>query len=146
MNAAVKMHRVAHRLHSVVLLRWASKLVYWTNKIATSSDIDPRAQLGADVFVPHATGVVIGATATVGDRTIIMPGVVIGSRNGRSDGERRHASIGEDVVIGAGAKILGPVTLGNGSKVGANAVVVEDVAAGVTVIGIPARESAREDA
>lgn len=148
MNTAIKLHGVAHRLTSATGLRWLGKLVYWVSKVTTSSDIDPRAVIAADVFVPHATGVVVGATAEIGPRTIIMPGVVIGSRPRNAASEaKRHATIGSDVVLGAGAKVLGPVVIGDGARIGANAVVLADVEAGATVVGVPARVvPASEDA
>ena len=139
MNTAIRLHYVAHQLTSVSGLRWLGKIVYWVNKLTTSSDIDPRAAIGEGVFVPHATGVVIGQTSAVGARTIIMPGVVIGSRDGVSEDGRRHAMVGADVVVGAGAKLLGPVVIGDGARVGANAVVLTNVPPGATVVGIPAR-------
>jgi len=139
MNAAIKLHRVAHGLTSTRGLRWLGTLVYWANKLSTSSDIDPRASIARDVFVPHATGVVIGCTAEIGARTVIMPGVVIGSRDRNNAPGRRHATVGADVVLGAGAKILGPVVIGDGARIGANAVVLSDVAPSTTVVGIPAR-------
>ncbi len=90
------------------------------------------------VVIPHGSGVVIGETATVGARTVIMPGVVIGARDWSQ--HKRHADIGSDVFLGAGAKILDPVRIGDGARIGANAVVLDDVASGATSIGAPARQ------
>lgn len=137
MNAAVRLHVIAHRLlRTPVVGRLLSKLVYWLSRSLTLADIDPAADLDPTVVIPHGSGVVIGETARVGARTRIMPGVVIGAREWTE--RRRHATIGSDVFIGAGAKVLGSVVVGDGARIGANAVVVRDVAAGSTVLGVPA--------
>jgi serine O-acetyltransferase len=136
-NAAVKLHRIAHSLFGIAGLRWGGKLVYWLNKVLTSSDIDPRCQVAEGVRIPHPTGVVIGETAVIGTDAIIMAGVVIGARSW--DKYKRHATVGARVQLGAGAKLLGPIVVGDDARVGANAVVIEDVPAGATVVGVPAR-------
>ena len=135
------LYRASHRCARAGSIGWPfAKLLHWTNKVLTSSDIDPRADIDRSVYIPHAIGVVIGETASIGPNTTIMPGVVIGAAEPTSG--KRHANIGADVVIGAGAKILGPVRIADGARIGANAVVLDDVAPGATVVGIPAREVA----
>lgn len=138
MNAPIRLHLIANRLY-----RWGcfgrrlAKLVYWFARIVTLADIDPAATIHPSVVIPHGSGVVIGATACIGAGTRIMPGVVIGARDWAN--EKRHADIGSGVIIGAGAKILGAVRIGDKARIGANAVVLEDVLDGQMVIGIPAR-------
>ena len=138
MNTAVKLHYVAHLL-SNSRHRCLGRLVYWLNKVLISSDIDASASVAYSVFIPHATGVVIGETAVISMGTRIMPGVVIGARSGTISGKRRHAKVGARVFIGAGAKLLGPIVVGDDASIGANAVVIADVPAGATVVGVPTR-------
>lgn len=139
MNAAVRLQLIAHSLLIVPFVgRILAKIVYWFSRCVTLADIDPSAVLHHTVSIPHGSGVVIGETASVGANTRIMPGVVIGARGWEM--QKRHANIGRDVFIGAGAKILGPVHIGDGARIGANAVVLQDVNAGSTVVGIPAQE------
>lgn len=141
MRLALRLHLAAHRLFGTAMCRPIARVIYWSSKVLTSSDIDPRASIDPTVNIPHATGVVVGETAVVGPRTIIMPNVVLGARSwDRSD---RHAKVGSDVVIGAGAVILGPVRIGDGAKVAANSVVLDDVAPGATVAGAPAKVVAK---
>lgn len=136
MNLAVRLHRIAHALVGRWTTRWLGKLVYWFNRLVTSSDIDPRCVLASGVQIPHGTGVVIGEMARVGEDTVIMPGVVIGAIDWSS--KVRHPQIGCRVLIGAGAKVLGPLTVGDDVRIGANAVVLSDIPARATVVGIPA--------
>jgi serine O-acetyltransferase len=137
-NAAVRFHLIAHILYGHGPVgRALGKIVYWVGRVVTLADIDPRCEIDATVLVPHGAGVVIGETARIGARTRIMPGVVVGAVEW--DSHKRHATIGADVVVGAGAKVLGPVTVGDGARIGANAVVLNDVAPGITVVGVPAR-------
>jgi serine O-acetyltransferase len=129
-------HRVAHRLWSMgfkFFARWLSSVA----RMLTGVDIHPAAQLGSRVFIDHALGVVIGETAIVGDDVTIYQGVTLGGTS--LTHEKRHPTIGNRVVIGAGAKILGPITIGDDSRVGANAVVVHPVPPNSVVVGIPGR-------
>lgn len=143
MRLALRLHLISHGLWKAGAVgRPVAKLVHWTSKALTNCDIDPRAVIDASVDLPHATGVVIGERAVVGARTRIMPGVVIGSRNW--DHADRHATIGDDVLIGAGAVVLGAIHIADGARVGANSVVLEDVPAGAVVVGVPARAVAQE--
>ena len=138
MNRALGLHRVAHLLTNRGRCgRFGAQWVFRVGKVLTASDIHPMASISASVRMPHPTGVVIGETATIGADTVVMPGVVIGSKF-QSSG-KRHADIGVGVFIGAGAKILGPIRIGDGAVIGANSVVLEDVPDGITVVGVPSR-------
>lgn len=114
---------------------------FWANigRIMTGIEIHPQAQIGKNLFIDHGAGVVIGQTAIIGDNCTIYQGVTLGGKGNGGPGEKRHPTIGDDVVIGAGAYVLGPITVGSNARVGAGAVVTADVEAGVTVVGNPAR-------
>ena len=129
-------HRVAHSLwyHGFKTL---ARILSSATRITTGVDIHPAAQIGRHVFIDHATGVVIGETAEVGDDVVIFHGVTLGGVS-MTPG-KRHPTIGNHVMLGAGAKILGPITIGDGAKVGANAVVTKDVPAGCVALGVPAK-------
>jgi serine O-acetyltransferase len=119
------------------LSRWRlaplALLVHWLNKLLNGCVIGVRAEFGPGFVLIHPVGVVINSSTRGGRNVWLESGVVIGDNRGRSP------ALGDDIFVGAGAKIIGGVTLGNGSRVGANAVVTKDVAAGATVVGIPAR-------
>lgn len=130
-----KPHAIAHWLHKrkIPLI---SYLIYVFNRIFFSVVLPPTVQLGKNVILGYqGLGIVIHRRAVIGNNVVISPGVVIGGRSDFHD----VPVIDDDVLIGAGAKILGPVRVGRGANVGANAVVLNDVAAGVTVVGIPAK-------
>lgn len=130
------MHRVAHFLWQKRLFwlaRFSSHLARWL----TGIEIHPGASIGHRVFIDHGMGVVIGETAVIGDDCTLYHGVTLGGTSWNKG--KRHPTLENGVVIGAGAKILGPITLGTGAKIGSNAVVVKDVPAHATAIGIPAR-------
>lgn len=140
---AVWAYRLNHWLwlHRCKLVaRWGSSLA----RLLTGVEIHPAATLGSGIFIDHATGVVIGETAQVGDDVTIYQGVTLGGTN--LDQGKRHPTIGNRVTIGAGAKILGPITVGDDSRIGANAVVVGSVPANAVVVGIPGRIIARTKA
>jgi serine O-acetyltransferase len=118
-------------------LRLLARLLSEATRILTGVDIHPGATLGPGLFIDHATGVVIGETAEVGADVTMYHGVTLGGIS-RAKG-KRHPTIGDRVVIGAGAKVLGPVTVGAGSSIGANAVVVKPVPPGTVVVGVPGR-------
>ncbi|GAA4685002.1 hypothetical protein GCM10023347_45250 [Streptomyces chumphonensis] len=129
-------HRVAHRLHRRGW-RIAARLVSLPARFATGVEVHPGAALGRRVFVDHGTGVVIGETAVVGDDVTIYHQVTLGARgwwedNLRAPGERRHPVIGDGVVLGTNASVLGPVTVGDGALVGAHSMVLRDVPPGAT--------------
>ena len=118
-------------------LRWFGRFTSHIGRMLTGIEIHPGAQIGRRVFIDHGMGVVIGETAEVGDDVTLYHGVTLG---GTSWGKgKRHPKLGKGVVIGAGAKVLGPITVGDGAKIGSNAVVVKDVPANATVVGVPGR-------
>lgn len=129
-------HRVSHALWQFGAHTPARALSSVVRAI-TGVDIHPEAQIGRRVFIDHATGVVIGQTAQVGNDVVIFHGVTLGGV-AMTPG-KRHPTVGDHVMIGAGAKVLGPITVGTGVKIGANAVVVKDVPCGNVAIGVPAR-------
>lgn len=129
-------HRIAHALYKMRLnfcARYLSQLMRW----ATGIEIHPGAQIGRRFFIDHGMGVVIGETAIIGDDVLMYQGVTLGG-TGLEKG-KRHPTIGNNVVIGGGAKVLGNITVGENSYIGANAVVIKDVPANSTVVGVPGR-------
>ena len=131
---AVWGHRISHWLwHRGA--RLAARAFAELTRILTGVDIHPGAVLGAGLFIDHATGVVIGETAKVGDDVTLYQGVTLGG-TGRDTG-KRHPTVGDRVTIGAGAKVLGPITVGEDSRIGANAVVIKPVPPGSVVVGVP---------
>jgi serine O-acetyltransferase len=133
---AVLMHRVAHRLWKKGW-RFPARVLSWWARVVTNVDIHPGAQIGRRFFIDHGAGVVIGETAQIGDDVTLYHGVTLGGTSW-SPG-RRHPTLGSGVLVGAGAKILGAITVGSNARVGANSVVIEDVPPGMTVVGIPGR-------
>lgn len=129
-------YRVSHWLWTRGA-RVTARLVSEFFHVVTGVDIHPGATLGPGLFIDHATGVVIGETACVGADVTIYQGVTLGGVSTAKG--KRHPTIGDRVVIGAGAKVLGPVTVGDGASIGANAVVVKPVPAGAVVAGVPGR-------
>ena len=142
---ALTWHRwVAHPLWRRGL-RWLARwLSHWARWL-TGIEIHPGAIIGRRVFIDHGMGVVIGETAEIGDDCTLYHGVTLGGTSWRKK-EKRHPTLGRNVVVGAGAKILGPILVGDDAKVGSNAVVVRDVPARATAVGIPARIVTGEDA
>jgi serine O-acetyltransferase len=133
---AIWLHRVAHWLW-VHDLHFLGRLVSHLNRWLTGIEIHPGAQLGRRVFIDHGMGVVIGETAEVGDDVLMYQGVVLGGTALQK--VKRHPTIGQNVSIGSGAIVLGPITVGDNAKVGAGSVVVRPVTEGATVVGVPAR-------
>jgi serine O-acetyltransferase len=129
-------HRVAHSLW-IRGARLPARVLSAGARVLTGVDIHPGAQLGRRLFIDHATGVVIGETAEVGEDVVIFHGVTLGGVS-MSPG-KRHPTVGSHVLLGAGAKVLGPVIVGDDAKIGANAVVTKDVPAGSVALGVPAR-------
>jgi len=119
-------------------LRWLGRLVSQFGRWLTGIEIHPGAKIGSCVFIDHGMGVVIGETAEIGDGCTIYQGVTLGGTS-LYRGEKRHPTLGEGVVVGAGAKVLGGFTVGAGARIGSNAVVVKEVPPGATVVGIPGR-------
>jgi serine O-acetyltransferase len=133
---ALMFHRLAHLLWRVHL-KLLARFISWFSRLFTGVEIHPAAVIGDYCFIDHGSGVVIGETAVIGDRVTLYQGVTLGGIS--AEKTKRHPSVGDDVVIGAGAKLLGPITVGNGARIGANAVVLKDVPAGEVHVGIPAR-------
>lgn len=138
---AIKFHRASHRLYERRRYKTARAINYFA-RVLTGADIHPGAKVGKDFFIDHATGVVIGETAEIGDNVSIYQGVTLGGV--ATEKKKRHPTIGNNVVIGAGATILGPITVGDNVRVGAGSVVVKSVPPNCTVVGIPAKIVKRE--
>lgn len=128
-------HRIGHFLYKHNLY-FLARLVSQVARILTGVEIHPGAKIGRRLFIDHGMGIVIGETATIGDDCTIYHGVTLGGTG--KDKNKRHPDIGNNVMIGCGAKVLGPIKIGNNVKIGANAVVVKEVEEGRTVIGVPA--------
>jgi serine O-acetyltransferase len=118
-------------------LRWLGRATSHFGRLLTGIEIHPGAQIGRRVFIDHGMGVVIGETAEIGDDVTLYHEVTLGGTSWAKG--KRHPTLGKGVVIGAGAKVLGPITVGEGAKIGSNAVVVKDVPANATVVGVPGR-------
>lgn len=127
-------HRISHWLWNRGA-RLAARVFAEFTRILTGVEIHPGAVLGAALFIDHATGVVIGETAEVGDDVTIYHGVTLGGSG--NDTGKRHPTVGDRVIIGAGAKVLGPIKIGDDSRIGANAVVVKEVPSSSVVVGVP---------
>jgi serine O-acetyltransferase len=134
---AVLLHRLAHGCWNFGF-KWLGRFISHLSRWFTGIEIHPAAKIGDRVFFDHAMGVVVGETAEIGDGCTIYQGVTLGGTS-LYKGEKRHPTLGKDVVIGAGAKVLGGFTVGDGAKVGSNAVVTKPVPAGATAVGNPAR-------
>ncbi len=133
---ALIVHRWAHRLWSSEF-KWLARFVSHAGRWLTGIEIHPGAKIGRRVFIDHGMGVVIGETAEIGDDCTLYQGVTLGGTS--LDGGKRHPTLGRGVVVGAGAQVLGPFTVGEGAKIGSNAVVVKAVPPGATAVGNPAR-------
>jgi serine O-acetyltransferase len=133
---ALLFYRLAHRAWTggwLLLGRFLSHL----GRVLTGIEIHPGAKIGRRLFIDHGMGVVIGETAEIGDDVTLYQGVTLGGTS--LNKEKRHPTLGDRVIVGSGAQILGPFTVGAGARIGANAVVVNEVPSGVTMVGIPAR-------
>ncbi len=137
---ALWLHRLNHALWLGQLspFRWLARFLAMLTRWLTGIEIHPGAQIGRRVFIDHGHGVVIGETAEIGDDCTIYQGVTLGGTS-LVKGQKRHPTLGVGVVVGAGAKVLGPFTVGAHAKIGSNAVVVAPVPESATVVGIPAR-------
>lgn len=135
-------HRIAHPLwrRGWVLL---PRVISHTIRFLSGIEIHPGARIGHRVFIDHGAGVVVGETSEIGDNCVLYQGVTLGGISLQR--EKRHPSLEDHVVIGAGTKVLGPIRIGKGARIGANSVVIRDVPPGATVVGIPAREVRRRD-
>jgi len=133
---ALWLHRIAHFFwhHK---LRFFARLVSHINRLVTNIEIHPGAKIGRRFFIDHGAGVVIGETAEIGDDVLMYQGAVLGGTSLKK--EKRHPTVGNNVVVGAGAIALGAITIGDGARIGAGAVVVRSVPPGATVVGVPGR-------
>lgn len=134
---AIIAYRLSHRLWKTNL-RLLARIVSYLAKIMTGVEIHPGATIGQRVFIDHATGVVIGETAEIGDDVTLYQGVTLGGTSLTKG--KRHPTLGSGVIVGSGAQVLGPISVGDNARIGANAVVLSDVPADTTVVGIPARQ------
>ena len=133
---AILFHRLAHFFWRIKLY-WVGRATSYLARIITGIEIHPGAVIGRRFFIDHGMGVVIGETAIIGDDCTIYHGVTLGGTSWKQG--KRHPTLEDKVVIGAGAKILGPITIGSGAKIGSNAVVVKNIPKNATAVGIPAR-------
>ena len=133
---ALALHRMANSLW-LTNFKWSGRWVSQFARFLTGIEIHPGATMGRRVFIDHGMGVVIGETAEVGDDCTIYQGVTLGGTTLNKG--KRHPTLGRNVTVGAGAKVLGPFSVGDGATIGSNAVVVKEVPAGATVVGIPGR-------
>ncbi len=138
---ALLFHRFSHWLYSRGL-RTMPRLISQLARFLTGIEIHPGAKIGCGFFIDHGMGVVIGETAEIGDNVTLYQGVTLGG-TGKERG-KRHPTIGNNVVVGAGAKVLGNITIGDDSKIGAGSVVLKDVEENSTVVGIPGRVVSRD--
>ena len=134
---ALVLHRVAHWcwMHR---LKWIGRFIGYASRWLTGIEIHPGARIGERVFFDHAMGVVVGETAEIGDGCTIYQGVTLGGTS-LDKGVKRHPTLGRNVVVSAGAKVLGSFVVGDGAKIGSNAVVIKSVPAGTTAVGVPAK-------
>jgi serine O-acetyltransferase len=133
---ALYIYRLSHKMWQMGLF-WPARFLSFVGRWLTGIEIHPGATIGKRVFIDHGMGVVIGETAEVGDDCTLYHGVTLGGTSWKKG--KRHPTLHNNVVVGAGAKILGPIQVGAGAKIGSNAVVVRDVPEGATVIGVPGR-------
>jgi serine O-acetyltransferase len=134
---AIMAHKLAHRLWQAQFF-WLGRMVSHLSRMLTGIEIHPGATIGRRVFIDHGFGVVIGETSEIGDDCTIYQGVTLGGTR-LYKGAKRHPTLGKGVVVGAGAQVLGGFTVGDGARIGSNAVVVKPVPAGATAVGNPAR-------
>ncbi len=139
---AIIMHRFSHYLSNKGF-KWLARILSNVARLLTGIEIHPGAKIGRRFFIDHGMGIVIGETAEIGDDCSLYHGVTLGGTSW-SPG-KRHPTLGNNVVVGAGAKILGPIMINDGARIGSNAVVVKEVPAGATVIGVPGREVIRRE-
>lgn len=139
---AIALHRLAHALYSSGLY-FLARLIAELSRWITGIEIHPGAKIGCNLVIDHGMGVVIGETAVVGNDVVIYHGVTLGGAD--STNEKRHPSVGDRVMIGAGAKLLGNISIGSDSKIGANAVVLKNIPPQSVVVGIPGRILEKKD-
>ncbi len=135
---AVLLHRINNAIWRTGLKALA-RVTGNLTRMLTGVEIHPEAKIGKNLFIDHATGVVIGQTSVVGDNVLIYHGVTLGGKGGEAHGEKRHPTIKDGAIIGAGAQVLGNIIVGEGAKIGSNAVVTKEIPANCTAVGNPAR-------
>ena len=140
---AILLHRIAN-FFNIAGFHLIARIISQTSRFFTGIEIHPGAKIGKNLFIDHGMGVVIGETSEIGDNVTIYHAVTLGGSSPSIDSERqrhekRHPTIGDDVVIGSGAQIIGPVIIGKNARIAANAVVVKDVPENATMVGIPAK-------
>ena len=133
---ALQFHRIAHKLWTMKFY-FVARFISQFSRFITGIEIHPGAKIGHGFFIDHGMGVVIGETAEIGNNCTLYHGVTLGGTSWAK--EKRHPTLGDDVIVGSGAKILGPFTVGSGSRIGSNSVVVKEVPAQATVVGVPGR-------
>ncbi len=133
---AVLLHRFNHALWNLGM-KWLARLLSTFARLLTGIEIHPGAKIGRRFFIDHGMGIVIGETAEIGDDCTLYQGVTLGGTSWNKG--KRHPTLGRNVVIGAGAKVLGPFTVGDNARIGSNSVVIKAVPAGATVVGVPGR-------
>jgi len=135
---AISLHRISHRLWTCHFpLKLVARCLSQLGRFLTGIEIHPGARIGHSVFIDHGMGVVIGETAEIGNRCLLYQGVTLGG-TGKEHG-KRHPTLAENVVVGAGAKVLGAISIGTNTRIGAGSVVVRNVESNCTVVGIPGR-------
>ena len=140
---AVLMHRLSHWLWNLGL-KWLARMLSNLSRWVTGIEIHPGAQIGRRFFIDHGMGVVIGETAIINDDCTLYHGVTLGGTSWKKG--KRHPTLGNNVVVGAGAKVLGPIEIGDGARIGSNAVVLKPVPANATVVGVPGRLVEQQEA
>ena len=133
---AILFYRIAHFFNNIKL-KLIARLISQIARFLTGIEIHPGAQIGKRLFIDHGMGIVVGETATIGDNCTIYHGVTLGGTGKNKN--KRHPDIGNNVVIGCGAKVLGPIKIGNNVKIGANAVILKDIPDNSTVVGVPGK-------
>ncbi len=139
---AIMFHRMSHAI-SKKGFKWLARMMSNLGRFLTGIEIHPGAVIGKRFFIDHGMGIVIGETAEIGDDCSLYHGVTLGGTSWNPG--KRHPTLGNNIVVGAGAKILGPIMINDGARIGSNAVVVKEVPANATVIGVPGREVIRRD-
>ncbi len=134
---AIVLHRFAHIIHRAGF-RFPARLISAVSRFLTGIEIHPGARIGPGFFIDHGMGVVIGETTEIGSDVTLFQGVSLAG-NGKDRGQKRHPTLGDHVLVGAGAKILGNIRIGEGVRIGANAVVLQSIPSHCTVVGIPGR-------
>lgn len=133
---ALIMHRFAHKIHNKGH-KFIARYISQVSRFFTGIEIHPGAKIGDEILIDHGSGVVIGETAEVGNRVTIYQGVTLGGTGNHTG--KRHPTLGNDIIVGSGAKVLGPITIGDGCKIGANATVLDDIPENSTVVGVKAQ-------